>query len=136
MTAQQYKRADSRVFPTVMVVLVGILLNMFGLISVEGPTPRIFIGIGATIVGILTCIFTYIKYKGTKKCGIIMPIAAGMVYNVMVVCVDIVFFYPLMAAVLVIMMAYSSFKRIAGIGGAMMLVFIIKTLRLCIQKET
>ena len=135
MTAQQYKRADSRVFPTVMVVLVGILLNMFGLISVEGPTPRIFIGIGATIVGILTCIFTYIKYKGTSKCGIIMPIAAGMVYNVMVVCVDIVFFYPLMAAVLVIMMAYSSFKRIAGIGGAMMLVFIIKTLRLCIQKE-
>ena len=135
MTAQQYKRADSRVFPTVMVVLVGILLNMFGLISVEGPTPRIFIGIGATIVGILTSIFTYIKFKGTKKCGIIMPIAAGMVYNVMVVCVDIVFFYPLMAAVLVIMMAYSSFKRIAGIGGAMMLVFIIKTLRLCIQKE-
>ena len=135
MTAQQYKRADSRVFPTVMVVLVGILLNMFGLISVEGPTPRIFIGIGATIVGIITSIFTYIKFKGTKKCGIIMPIAAGLVYIVMVVCVDIVFFYPLMAAVLVIMMAYSSFKRIAGIGGAMMLVFIIKTLRLCLQKE-
>ena len=135
MTAQQYKRADSRVFPTVLVVLMGILLNLFGLISAQGPSPRIFIGIGVTIVGIITCIFGYIKFKGTKKCGLVMPIAAAVVYIAMVVCVDIVFFYPLMAAVLVIMMAYSSFKRIATIGGAMMFVFVVKTIRLCLQKE-
>ena len=135
MTAQQYKRADSRVFPTVLVVLMGILLNLFGLISAQGPSPRIFIGIGVTIVGIITCIFGYIKFKGTKKCGLVMPIAAAVVYIAMVVCVDIVFFYPLMAAVLVIMMAYSSFKRIATIGGTMMFVFVFKTIRLCLQKE-
>ena len=135
MTAQQYKRADSRVFPTVMVVIIGILLNLFGLISVQGPSPRIFIGIAASILGVIVSIFGYVKYKGTRKCGLIMPIAAAVVYIVMVVCVDIVFFYPLMAAVLVIMMAYSSFKRIATIGGAMMFVFIFKTARLCLQKE-
>ena len=135
MTAQQYKRADSRVFPTVLVVLFGILLNLFGLISAQGQSSRIFIGIGVTIVGIITCIFSYIKFKGTKKCGLIMPIAAAVVYIAMVVCVDIVFFYPLMAAVLVIMMAYSDFKRIASIGGAMMFVFVFKTIRLCLQKQ-
>ena len=131
MTTQQYRRADSKVFPTIMVVVIGIILNLFGLVSVEGPKPKIFVAIAVGFIGMVTCIVSYIKFKGTKTCGLVMPIAAAVTYIVMVLCVDIVFFYPLLSAILVIMMAYSDFSRIATVGGAMMVVFVIKTIVLC-----
>ena len=36
MTEKQYRKADSKVFPTLVVVLVGIILNMIGMVATTG----------------------------------------------------------------------------------------------------
>ncbi|MBQ7774461.1 MAG: hypothetical protein IJ379_00935 [Lachnospiraceae bacterium] len=130
MTEKQYRKADSMVLPTVLVILIGIALNMLGMVaSGSGETPTIVAMITA-IVGVLVNIFVYIKTKGSKKCGLIMTIVAIIAYLVMVVCVDALLFYMLVAAIFVINMAYLEVKRSVITGVVTIPVMAVKTLML------
>lgn len=43
MTEKQYKKADSMVFPTLMVVMIGTFLNMLGLASQGGALLYVYL---------------------------------------------------------------------------------------------
>lgn len=130
MTEKQYRKADSMVLPTVLVVMIGIALNMLGMVATEGGTVAIYIALITSVVGALVDIIVYCKWKGTRLCGLIMPAVAAISYIVMVICVDAMFFYILVAAIFVINMAYLDFKRIVVSGVVTIPIFMVKTLLL------
>ncbi len=135
MTEMQYKKADSMVFPTMLIVIIGIILNVLGLFRTEGISGGLITLIVIGIFGVLADIIAYKKLKGTRICGQILTWVAVVVYAAMVICVDIVFFYVLVAAVLVIEMAYMEYKRILVKGLVSFPIFAIKTIYLMLKGE-
>lgn len=130
MTEKQYRKADSRVLPTLLVVMVGIFLNMLGLISTgssgaatNAVTVVSAIGIGATI-------FIYYKFRGTRKCGLLMAAIATIVWVVMTLTIDVQYFYMLVAAILISHMAYLEKARTIGNAVFVVPIFTIKSLML------
>ena len=130
MTEKQYRKADSKVFPTLLVVLVGIILNMVGMVATTGGTPKLYAVIAACFTAILVNIVSYMKLKGRRICGVIMPLAAAVAYTVMVVCVDAMSFFMLAAAIFIIEMAYLDYGRIVLTALISMPAFVVRTLAL------
>lgn len=130
MTEKQYRKADSRVFPTLVVILMGILLNMLGLVMKDTSIVAYWITVVATVVGIILNFIVYFTCRGKYKCGVLMLTITTIVYIIMVICVDFIFFYMLATALFAISMAYLEYKRV--IVGAVMAVpvFVVKTLYL------
>lgn len=133
MTEKQYKKADSMVFPASMVVMVGIILNVLGLVATKGPAFGNLLTIGVGVLGIIASVIVYKKLKGSRACGLIMNAITCGVYVVMVICINYVFFYMLLASIFVISMAYLEFRRLIIIGAVAMPVFIVKTAFLIVQ---
>ncbi len=129
MTEKQYRKADSMVLPTILVIMIGIALNMLGMVAGNGSKPAL-IALIASVVGILVNIIIYAKLKGKRKCGIVMTVIAIIAYLVMVICVDELLFYLLVAALFVISMAYLEFKRILITGIVTLPVVAVKSLLL------
>lgn len=117
MTEKQYRKADSMVFPTAMIILMGIFFNMLGMAATGAATTSINVVMAVSILGVLIEIIVYCKLKGSRLCGLVMTSVATVAYMVMVIGVEAVFFYSLAAAIFVINMAYLEFKRTV-IGGA------------------
>lgn len=130
MTEKQYRKADSMVLPTVLVIMIGISLNMLGMIATGGGAVPIYVAFATSIVGVIVDVIIYCTTKGKRICGILMPTVATIAYLVMVFCVDALFFYVLLAALFVINMAYLEFKRIVVSGVVTIPVFAVKTLYL------
>lgn len=130
MTEKQYRKADSKVFPTLVVVLVGIILNMIGMVATTGGTAKLYAVIAACVTAILVNIISYSKLKGKRICGVIMPLAAAVAYTVMVVCVDAVSFFMLASAIFIIEMAYLDYGRIVLTAIITMPAFVVRTLAL------
>ncbi|MBQ8592048.1 MAG: chemotaxis protein [Lachnospiraceae bacterium] len=130
MTEKQYRKADSMVLPIVIVVMAGIFLNMLGMIATGAASTKLYIVTVASIVGIVVDIIVYCKMKGSRLCGVIMPMVAVAVYLVMVFCVDALFFYILVAAIFVIEMAYLDYGRIVLTGVITIPVFVMKAMML------
>lgn len=128
MTEKQYRKADSMVFPTVLVLMIGILLNMVGMVATGGFNAGMQIVTVASVIGIVATIIAYKKFKGNKICGILMSVIAIIVYLLMVMLVDAIFFYMLALAVFVIQMAYLQRRRILIGAGIVLPFFIAKTM--------
>ena len=112
MTEKQYRKADAMVYATLMVVMVGIFLNMLGMLSSGGTnTGMIFVTI-SSVIGVIITVFGYSKLKGQRSCGIFMSVVATIVWGIMVIFVDAQFFYMLAAALFIVQMAYLEKKRI------------------------
>lgn len=109
MTEKQYKKADSMVFPTLMVVMVGTFLNMLGMLNQGGSMILVTAGsaLGAIIASIV-----YKKCKGTKKCGILLGAISMVVMLLVIIFVNAQFFYMLVAPLFIAQMAYLEKKRI------------------------
>lgn len=130
MTERQYRKADSMVFPTVLVVMIGIILNMLGLVATAKADTKVYVTVIVSLLGVIATIIVYIKFKGKDLCGRIMSIIASIVYLVMVVCVDMVFFYMLIAAIFIINMAYLDMRRLIISAILTIPAFIVRTLML------
>ena len=118
------------VFLTVLIVMIGICLNMLGLIATDRADTKTFIVIAACAIGVIVDIIVYLTKRGKWICGIILPAVASIVYIVMVVCVDMVFFYMVASAIFVVEMAYLEIKRIVGSGVVIIPVFAVRALML------
>ncbi|MBP3543622.1 MAG: hypothetical protein J6J86_05295 [Lachnospiraceae bacterium] len=130
MTEKQYRKADSMVFPTLMVVMVGIFLNMLGMISTGGMSPAMLMVAGVSLLSAVVTVLFYIKYKGKRICGIYMSIMAVFVCAVMIIFVDALFFYMVVAPVLVAQMAYLERKRIIISSAVILPIFSVKSVML------
>lgn len=133
MTEKQLRKADSMVLPTALVVMIGIFLNVLGMVATGGGTMKLYVVLAVSLFGVIVDVIVYNKFKGTTLCGQVMPIVAAVVYLVMVIFVDAVFFYMLVAAIYVIDMAYLEFKRIVRSAVMTVPVFTIKSLYLSKQ---
>ncbi len=128
MTEKQYRKADSMVFPTLMVVMVGIFLNMLGMLS-KGGAGMMIVTIGSALGAIVTSII-YKKWKGTRKCGLYMSVMAITVCLLMIIFVDEILFYLIVAAVFIAQMAYLEKKRIIITAAIVIPIDIIKSMML------
>ena len=88
MTDKQYKKADTMVFPVVMVVMVGVALNMLGMVSTGDASRSAMVAMIASIIGVIVDVVVYVRMKGTKMCGIIMPTVAAVVYVIYLLTCD------------------------------------------------
>lgn len=130
MTEKQYRKADSMVLPTLLVVMIGVLLNMLGMISTGGVNTAMLIVTIVSVLGIGVTGVSYIKLKGTRNCGILMSIVATIVWGVMVIFVEAQFFYMLVAAIFIAQMAYLEKKRIIVSAVVVLPIFTVKSLLL------
>lgn len=133
MTENQYRKADSRVLPTVLVITLGILLNILGLVAGKQGSVLLYAVIGMGIVSWVVNIVTYIKCKGKKVCGYVMIGTTMLVYLLMVLAVDYVFFYTLIAAILAIEVAYLDCRRL--IISSLICVPVLATKALYVAKQ-
>lgn len=84
MTGTQYKRANSTVFPAVVIILgyVSFTLIMF-LFKGSGVSAGTYIQLIASMLGFITCIALFITKRDTKFCADGMLLAATFVYAVL-----------------------------------------------------
>lgn len=127
MTEKQYRKADTMVYPVVLIIMLGVFLNVFGLVSTKGSTTPLVLTMVVSILGVVVDTVVYFLFRGKKICGIIMSLVASLVYVVMVVNVDYMFFYMLALAIFVIQMAYLENKRILICALLTMPTFLLKT---------
>ena len=105
MTERQYKKADKKVFLALMVVSIGVFLNVLGmLVSLDAGKVVGAVTLLSAIGTVANCVI-YSKFKGTRSCGIYMTVVATIVYLAMMLAVDALFFFLLIAAVFVAQMA-------------------------------
>ena len=130
MTEKQYRKADKMVLSTLLVVIIGVFLNMLGMISMGAANPAMLIVAVVSVIGIIATIVIYIICKGTRKCGILMSIAAVIVWGVMVLFVDAQYFYMLAAALFIAQMAYLDKRRILVSAVVVLPIFMGKSLML------
>ena len=130
MTERQYRKADSMVLITLMVVIVGIFLNMLGMVSTGRADKKATVVTVISVLGAIATVVVYNKLKGDKKCGIIMTMITTVVWAVMVVLIDAQYFYMLAAPVFIAQMAYLEKKRILINALIMAPIFAVKSLML------
>lgn len=133
MTQKQYQKADAMVFPIIMVVIVGILLNMVGAVATQKANIGTYVVIVFSVLGILIETIVYKKMKGTSRCGMIMPAVATVIYLVMVLTSTSVFYYMLYSIICVIQMAYLNRKAIIIFSAVVMPVFIFRIFTIAIS---
>ena len=95
MTEKQLKKADSIVFPMIMVTMVGILLNMLGAVATKKASPNTYVVIVFAILGIIANSIIFKFMKGKFKCGFWMTLIASFVYVAMMLSSDAILYYLL-----------------------------------------
>ena len=84
MTKEQYRAANSKLFPVIMIIL-GYFLVTFLLAALSGTgTWRIWIQIGVTVSSILISIFALLKNRETKACSVALMGSCAFAYVVIV----------------------------------------------------
>ena len=126
MTEMQYRKADSKVLPVSLIIIIGIFLNMLGSIVSNAATLPVYIICGACIVGAVLNIMIYVRLKGTRKCGITMIISTLLTSVVMIICIDSISYYMIAVAVIVMSMAYMNMTITLACGVSTMLIVIGK----------
>ena len=111
MTEKQYKKADFMVLVTLLVVVVGVFLNMLGMVATQTANSAALIVTVVSVIGAVAIIAVYKSTCGSKKCGIIMSMIAILVWAIMAISIEAQFFYMLAAPIFVAQMAYLEQKR-------------------------
>ncbi len=130
MTEKQYRKADSKVFLTLLIVTLGVLLNLLGMVYTTGGNSLIRGVLVLSAIGALGIIVVYSQFKGTRKCGILMTIIATIVTLAMVLSVEALYFFMMIAALFVAQMAYLEIKRLNITSLFVLPVFIIRSMNL------
>ncbi len=130
MTEKQRRKADSMVFPTLLVVMVGIALNMLGLYATGGGDMSTLVVILVSVVGVILTTIVYLTMKGKPKCGIIMTAIATITWIVMVVNVEMQYFYMLAVALVIAQAAYLEKTRVLGSAVFLTPIFAARSLML------
>jgi len=133
MTEKQYKKADSKAFLTFMVVTVGTFLDVLGLLSrgeIQIYLVALCCGLGSILMSLI-----YKKHKGTPKCGIYMASLAIVCGIAIIVCLDTLFFYMIVAAIFIAQMGYLQKKRIWITAAIIFPFFVVKSMMVAMSGE-
>ena len=127
MTERQYCKADSKVLPVSLIIIIGILLNMLGMIATKSATAPVYITSAACVAGVVANIIAYSRLKGTSKCGNFMIVTTLLVCIIMIICINAIAYYMISMAAVVMSMAYMNVKITLLCGVSSMLAAIGKT---------
>lgn len=130
MTEKQYRQADSKVFLTLFIVTIGTFLNLLGMVATSQASGGIKVVTLLSAIGVISIYVIHSKLKGTRQCGIYMTIVATVVSVGMMLVVDALYFFMLVAALFVAQMAYLEIKRFNITSIVVLPVFIIRSMSL------
>lgn len=106
MTKEQYRAANSKIFPVVMIILGYFLITFILSILAGSHTWKIWIQIGFTLSAILVSIFALIKNRETKACSIALMGSCALTYVVIVLLNSSTGVYTYVFALIVSSMAF------------------------------
>lgn len=84
MLKEQYKAANSKIFPVIMIILGYFLITFLLSILTGNSTWKVWIQIGFTVSAILVDIFALIKNRETKACSVALMGSCALAYVVIV----------------------------------------------------
>lgn len=84
MTKEQYRRANSTVYPIITAVFIYLALILVAFCATSGGTSATYIQIGASILAIIVATVFFLTKRDTKMCGIVMLVSASVAYAVVV----------------------------------------------------
>ncbi|MDE5719132.1 MAG: chemotaxis protein, partial [Lachnospiraceae bacterium] len=110
MTKEQYRAANSKIFPVIMIIL-GYFIITFLLSIVTGhSTWRVWIQIGFTLSAILVSTFALIKNRDSKLCSVALMGSCALAYVVIVLLNSTIGVYTYVFALMVCSMAFLNVK--------------------------
>ncbi len=114
MTEEQYKKANGAVFPILVIILGYIAVSMLMWANTAGGTWRTWTQLAAAIMALLVITVMYVSAKNTKRCGVIMMLAAAMAYSVVIMIGTSSGTWTYAMPILFVAMAYLDVKLIIG----------------------
>lgn len=112
MTKEQYRIANAKIFPVVMIILGYFLITFILALLSTGGTPKIWAQTIVTIIAILLSLLALFKYKESKAGSVTMMSSCAVAYVVIVLLNsnDIVFTYVF--AMIILSMAFMNLKLV------------------------
>ena len=110
MTKEQYRAANSKIFPVIMIIL-GYFMITFLLSIVTGhSTWKVWIQIGFTLSAMLVSTFALIKNRDSKLCSVALMGSCALAYVVIVLLNSTIGVYTYVFALIVSSMAFLNVK--------------------------
>ncbi len=126
MTSEQFKRANSAVYPVLLVIL-GYFSVVTGIRIVSGGgTVFNFIKIGVCVAAILVSTFFFLTKKDTKTAGIAMLVSSSAAYAVVVLLSDNVEAFAYAFPILFAAMTYLNIRLVIGENMVILLANVVK----------
>lgn len=110
MTKEQYRAANSKIFPVIMIILGYFLITFLLSIITGNSTWRVWIQIGFTVSAIIVDIFALIKNRDTKACSVALMGSGALAYVVIVLLNSNVGVYTYVFALIVCSLAFLNVK--------------------------
>lgn len=132
MTKEQYKRANSAVFPIIIIIYGYIIISMVLWAVSRGGTWRTWLQLAVSALVILISAGVYITGKTTKRCGVVMMGSAALAYAVVSLVGTAAGTWSYALPVLFAAMAYLNVRLIIG-GNAVVLAVNVIRLVICAQ---
>lgn len=126
MTAEQYKRANSTVFPVILIIYGYISVTMLLLAVSQGATWRTWVQLAASVLVLLTSAGAYFTGKTTKRCGVIMMAISAIAYAVIGLVGTTMSIWGYALPVLFASMAYLNVRLVIGGNSVVLLVNAIR----------
>lgn len=112
MNEEQYKRANSAVFPVISIILGYIAVSMLMWANSNTPTWKTWLQLAVAVSALVVSAGAYLFGRKTKECGIIMLVSASMAYMAVSLVGTTISTWAYALPVLLISMAYLNVKLV------------------------
>ena len=126
MTKEQYKRANSAVFPVIVVILGYIGFSMIMWANSNGATWKTWLQLISAALGLIVATVAFITCRTKKICGIILMVSASVVYTIVSLVGTTISTWTYALPILFASVAYLNIKLIIGGNTVTLVVTIIR----------
>lgn len=110
MSKEQYRAANSKIFPVIMIILGYFLITFLLSIITGNSTWRVWLQIGFTVSAIIVDIFALIKNRETKACSVALMGSCALAYVIIVLLNSNAGVYTYVFALIVCSLAFLNVK--------------------------
>lgn len=110
MSKEQYRAANSKIFPVIMIILGYFLITFLLSIITGNSTWRVWLQIGFTVSAIIVDIFALIKNRETKACSVALMGSCALAYVIIVLLNSNTGVYTYVFALIVCSLAFLNVK--------------------------